>query len=1496
MKEDFVHLHTHSDFSQLDGAAKLEDIVETVAGRGNPAVAITDHGTMRGLHSLAKSSTEHDIKPIYGVEFYVCRDMKRKGLTKEEKDRITDGIAKKDRKEAVKAYEERQGIRDRWHVTAWAETDEGLRNLYRLTSAAYADGFYWRPRIDLDALFAHSEGIMIGTGCAIGILSAHARAGRHKRARKIADELFDVFGERLFFEFMPHDQDFQREANKAVLSAAKRYGGDSGGLLITQDAHYIKPEHAKHHDVLLCIGTGKFVSDPKRFAFEGDEYFLKTRDELRADMLARHGYIPEGLVDLALDNTVLLAERCEAKVEIDPLKCLLPPVELPAGMKSSFVWLKRLCVEGWSWRRIIERARGFAKREGLTGADGLKVYSDRLREELAIIRNRAFEDYFLIVWDLISFARREGIAVGPGRGSAVGSLVSYLLGITSMDPIEHHLLFERFITADRIDMPDIDMDFEDRRRGEVIAYLFDKYGHDKVSQIATVGRFQAKQALKDVGRVLEVPFNTMNSITDLLGEMDGDILGTLATSDMMKKFNRKHPEVIEHAVALEGLAKTLGIHAAGVVTSPVPLTDVLPLEIRNKAGVEGGVKVTALDMRGVQDLGLLKLDILGLRTLSVVREASELIADRHGVELDLEEVDYHDPKVLRGFTDHDFLGIFQFDTPTADAATAGVDFVNFESIVTMNALNRPGTARTGLDRLYLDRLSNPELAKVDLYHPKVSRATKDTLGVMVYQEHIIRILKEVGGFAPSKADGIRKKIGKSVGAEELEPYREAWIEGCREATPDLPEDVAHQLWSDICQFGGYAFNKCVTGDTRLYRAGRNHHQGNILTVKELFEIQGAATPMGSKFRSGKARILQMDDDLRVRPGQVLAVFDSDFQRVFRITTESGRQVKATKAHRFFTSEGYRSVAKLCPGDKLAIMGEREGYRRKGNQTDRAKGKTYETGGPGVPEGEDNPAWIDGRDLAFREAKKEVEERSLGCCERCGVSHCKRFEYAHIRSLESFWGDYLRYNSADNIKYLCNSCHKKLDYQKGERVKAWAKGRPIEFDEIISIEYVGIEQTFDIKMGTSGHNFIANEIVSHNSHATAYSAIAYWSMYLKTHYSIEFYCALLRNEPKLPKVQEIVSHVKSQGIQVLQPDVNTSRVGFTIDGHDQIRGSLVDIKQLGAKAAETIVAAQPFEGVADFMDRVNRKAVTRRAIKALAQAGALDAILPNVKWFLGHIDELWKKANRKAFVSWLAAELDEHADDEPDFTEEERALEAAMVTPITYGMHPFEAYGDFIAANVPVELTDFSSENFVEEHDQCFIGGVIADMSTKKPPEGGTVAYLFLEGPTGARVRVRVEATDYEHFHPVIEGGIGTPVVAYVTNNPAYQLTGAALLVDLDEYRRKLDTGEELSVWEKIIRGRHPAVDREWESKAARRGAFLPVKKLRAVRAYGVVASLRVKYDKRGEEMAFFNLVCHAETIRIIAFASVWCFFSGEIETGKFVSLDLKFEGDAFFLV
>lgn len=1220
--EDFVHLHLHSDFSQLDGAAKLEDIVEAAAKRGNPAIAVTDHGTMRGIHALAKSSAEHGIKPIYGVEFYVCRDMNRRGLTKEEREGHTDGLPKKAHKDAIKELEEREGIRERWHLTAWAETDEGLRNLYKLTSAAYTEGFYYKPRIDIELLARHSEGVMIGTGCAIGVLAHNERVGRRRRARQIADQLFDVFGDRLFFEFMPHDEEFQTIANKAILRHAKRYGARSGGLIITQDAHYISPDDAKHHEVLLCIGTGGYMSNPDRFKFVSDQFFLKSRDELRADMLAFHPYMREGLVELALDNTVALSERCEAKVELDPLKCLLPPVDLPAGVANSFVFLKSLCVEGWKWRRIPERAREFARREGLPESEGIKIYSARLREELAIIRNRSFEDYFLIVWDLIAHARGEGIAVGPGRGSAVGSLVSYLLGITAMDPIEHHLLFERFITADRIDMPDIDMDFEDQRRAEVIGYLFDKYGHDKVSQIATVGRLQAKQALKDVGRVLEVPFSTMNAITDLLGESEGDILETLATSDMMKKFNKKHPGVIEHAVALEGLTKTLGIHAAGVVTSPVPLTDIVPLEVRNKSGGEG-VKVTAFDMRGVQDLGLLKLDVLGLRTLSVVREARELIEDRHGVELDLEEVNYSDPTVLARFTDHDFLGIFQFDTPTADSATAGVDFVGFETIVTMNALNRPGTARTGLDRLYLERLSDPELVKTDIYHPKVSKATRDTLGVMVYQEHIIRILKEVAGFAPSEADKIRKKIGKSVGAEELEEYREAFIEGAREATSDLEEDVAQQLFTDICQFGGYAFNK--------------------------------------------------------------------------------------------------------------------------------------------------------------------------------------------------------------------------------------------------------------------------------SHATAYSAIAYWSMYLKTYYPIEFYCALLRNEPKLPKVQEIVSAVKARGIQVLQPSVNTSRVGFTIDPDDQIRGSLVDIKQLGAKAAESIVEGQPFKGIADFLDRVDRRAVNKRSVKSLAQAGALDEILPNSKHFLVELETLWKKAGRKTFPEWLEDELAEHADDFPDFTPEERALEAALVTPITYGMHPIEAYADFIEEHVPVELLDLGVDDFVDVFKQGYIAGVIADMSTKKPPEGGTLAYLFIEGPTGKRVRVRVEASDFEYFHTVIEAGVGAPIVAYVVNNPRFNLTGAAFMVDLDEYRRKLDAGEELSIWEKTLRGRHPAVDHEWESKGARRAAFLPVKKLRSVRAYGVVTSLRTKFDKRGEEMAFFNLVCHAETIRVIAFASVWCFYSAQIETGKFVALDLKWEGDAFFL-
>lgn len=818
--DDFVHLHTHSDFSQLDGCGKVKGFIEVAEERNHRAIAFTEHGTMRGIHDLAKHTQDKSIKPIYGIEFYVSPDMNARGLSDEDKAAVIGDLKpnSKEAKALVRETESTRGIRDRWHLTVWAQTDEGLKNLYKLSSMAWLDGFYYKPRIDLATLMEHGDGLHVATGCLSSPINQRVIAGRTKRALAEADLLHERFGENLWLEVMPHDIPVQRDCNEFMLKLRDRYG--TPNLLATQDAHYVARGDAEAHEVLLCIGTGTVMSNPERFKFDGDEFYFRTRGEMSDAFERHHPGFKERHIKEALDNTMRLADSCTAQIELDRFKCILPPVNLPEKFHGDeWGYIKELCRMGWEWREIPERAARYGKRERMDTHDAVKIYRDRLLKELRVFRARKVVPYFLIVDDLYKWARSKAIAYGPGRGSSAGSLVSFLLGITSVDPIEHDLLFERFLSPGRIDMPDIDMDFEDVRRGEILDYLRERYGHENVAQITTVGGMKAKQCVKDVARVFEVPYVESNDATSEI-DNDAGVDDSFDNSRALRAFNKKFPHVREFASKLEGMNKNVGVHAAGIVTSPIPLTDIVPLEWRKSKSDKNAARVvvTALDMKGVQDRGLLKLDVLGLRTMTVLRMSAEAIAENpegdmvqynplrlNGDKID-SEIDMDEPCIMEGFTEHDFVGVFQFDSVSADNVTKGATFKSFADVAAFNALNRPGTTRSGMAEEYVLRMKKPERIGRTKYHEYIKDITKKTLGVLLFQEQVIETLVKVGGFSPGDADELRRKIGKSEGEEALLPYRDKFITGARKLNEGMTHEVAEKLFSDISRFGAYGFN------------------------------------------------------------------------------------------------------------------------------------------------------------------------------------------------------------------------------------------------------------------------------------------------------------------------------------------------------------------------------------------------------------------------------------------------------------------------------------------------------------------------------------------------------------------------------------------------------------------------------------------------------------------------------------------------------------------
>ena len=613
----------------------------------------------------------------------------------------------------------------------------------------------------------------------------------------------------MYLELQPHAIDIQGDANQLIMKLFERYGGEAP-LLATQDAHYVNQSDHVHHDCLLCIGTGANVMDADRFRFDGDEFHFKGRKEMLKSFRRNHS-LPDSAVKAALDNTVEFSERCNAVVEVDYKKALLPDPGIPKKYGGdAFLYMKDLCLDGWEWRQIKKRAKRRAHALGLSMRASVDIYRQRLLSELRTLKSLKFHPYFLVVHDIYREARERRIMTGPGRGSAGGSLVAFLLGITSVDPIEHDLLFERFINPGRKDYPDVDMDFQDDRRDELIEYMVGKYGREKVAQIATIGKLKGKQVFRDVSRILKVPLFEVDKVAPSILEKpkhapdEFDCIPQSFQLEALKEFDRKYPKVQPVATALEGRAKTLGIHAAGVVVSPVDLRDITPLEVRTSKDKK--IIVTALDMEKVAAVGLVKYDFLALKTLTVVRHGLDQVERRKGVSIDMESIDFdlEDEETLQAFTDQDFVGVFQFDSASARSACKGVAFERFADIATMTALNRPGPAEAGALSAFKERKADRRKIR-DEYHPVVSEITEDTLGVLCYQEHITKIFQRCGGMSLAEADNVRKAIGKKLAKSEIEKYRSRFVDESLKIGMD--EETSNRLMTAMIFFSGYAFNK-----------------------------------------------------------------------------------------------------------------------------------------------------------------------------------------------------------------------------------------------------------------------------------------------------------------------------------------------------------------------------------------------------------------------------------------------------------------------------------------------------------------------------------------------------------------------------------------------------------------------------------------------------------------------------------------------------------------
>jgi DNA polymerase-3 subunit alpha len=768
----FVHLHVHSEYSLLDGACRVDTLCEKTANEGAPGIALTDHGVMFGAVEFYDAAKDKGLTPIIGCEAY---------------------IAPRGRFEKT--------VRDENHVTLLAASDVGYKNLTTLISKGFLEGYYYKPRIDLDLLAAHNEGLIVLSGCMSSLVSAPLLKNDYETAKKNAKTFGEIFGDRFYIEIMRHGMPEEDVINAGLIKIARELNYP---LVATNDSHYLTQGDAQAHDVLLCIGTGKTVQDTSRMKFFSDQFYVKSATEMR-ELFAD---IPE-----ACDNTLEIVKRIDIKI---PKKVFyLPdypvpktPAEDVAGVLAASAGAsatveidpnREIPMSAEDYLRLVCE-QGFVARYGVERATTDAALRERLEYELGVINTMGFASYFLIVWDFIKYARDRDIPVGPGRGSAVGSVVSYCLRITDLDPIKFGLIFERFLNPERISMPDIDTDFCVERRDEVIRYVIDKYGKDRVAQIVTFGTMAARAAIRDAGRALGVPLPDVDRVAKLVpsgptGLTIPQALKQIPELGVLYNHDPQIRKLLDTAASIEGLARNASTHAAGVVISKNPLTDHVPLLKIGDDGVN-----TQYDMNMVERVGLLKMDFLGLRNLTVMKAAMDEIRRTVTPDFDIATVRDDDAKTYEMISRGETLGMFQLESEGMKRVCVELKPSHIGDIIALVALYRPGPMEW-----IPDYIAAKHGRKVPSYiHPKLEPILAETYGIAVYQDTVMKIARDLAGFSMGQADELRKVVGKKL-KDQIPRYRQKFLDGC--ADNDIPNDIAERIFAFIEPFAGYGFNK-----------------------------------------------------------------------------------------------------------------------------------------------------------------------------------------------------------------------------------------------------------------------------------------------------------------------------------------------------------------------------------------------------------------------------------------------------------------------------------------------------------------------------------------------------------------------------------------------------------------------------------------------------------------------------------------------------------------
>ncbi|PIR88241.1 MAG: DNA polymerase III subunit alpha [Candidatus Harrisonbacteria bacterium CG10_big_fil_rev_8_21_14_0_10_45_28] len=1459
----FVHLHTHSHYSLLDGMSKIAELVKKAKADGQTSLAVTDHGNLYGAIELYKEATKAGIKPILGVEAYIapgdCRE-KNGG-----------------------ASEERY-----YHLVLLAKNETGWKNLIQLVTKSNLEGFYYKPRMDKAMLREHSEGLIALSGCLGGELSQALLNNRVEDAEAVAKEYQEIFGkENYFIEVGKHPAIPDSEKVEAgLVGLAERLGID---VVATRDSHYLEKEDRPVHDILLCIQTGRTMEDEKRFKLE-DEFHFSTQEEMTNDF----AFLPE-----AIDNTTKIADMCNVELELG--KILLPKFAVPSdGDKPRPDESGRETEDGKDSVEFLKNLVSKKIGARYDNPEDEKVVA-RMEYELRVIGEMGFADYFLIVQDFINWSKERGIVVGPGRGSAAGSIISYILGITDLDPLKYDLLFERFLNPSRIQMPDIDIDIADTRRDEVFGYLTEKYGESHVAHIITFGTMAARAAIRDVGRALNIELPFCDHLAKLIPfgkNLEQSLKIVPELYDLYKKDN-KAKQIIDAAKRLEGVARHASVHACGTVIGADPLTDRVPLQYSPQ---KDNIIVTQFEMHAIEDLGLLKMDLLGLKNLTIIENALRLIEDKSGEKIDISKIPLDDRKAFELFQQADTVGVFQLESGGMRRYLKDLKPTELEDIIAMVALYRPGPME--LIPSYIARKFGKE--EVSYIHPRLEPILKNTYGIGIYQEQMMRIASDMAGYSLAEADTLRKAIGKKI-KKLLDQQEEKLVSGL--IANGIPEATAKRIWDLFPPFARYGFNRCLTGDTLI----QDIKSGRLISIDQLRKNRGLMNSTVSLNESSK----------KIYSNKIVEVIENGKKPVFEIRLQSGRTIKATGNHPFLTSGGWRllkdidlkekiatprtlpsaTTPVLAEEHKLAVLGyliaegnlchphgfyfyskseaelsdyisSLEMFKNTTATLNRAKSAvSVYSKRTDVKYPSEAVEWI--RSLGIygkRATEKEFPDIVFGLSnEQLAIVLAKYFQgdgcisrrkYAEIffatsskklssqiqhlllrfGILSSIRNKKFKYRGLikpgfvvyvsryDNIEKFLNAV---IPHLVGEKLneakkvmlqhpiingslKTWvARGSKdvipvtlalsamreavsannipfraatrqygfaehllfsdkrkigvlretvnyfsqafssatcrrlansdIYWDGVASVTPVGAEPTYDLSM-EKDHNFVANDIFVHNSHAASYAMIAYRTAYLKANYPVEFMTALFNADSgDVERIAYLIGECKKMKIEVLAPDVNKSSSVFTPEGKN-IRFGMAAIKNVGNAIVEAIVEERTksgeFENFTGFVTRVKHKDLNKKSLESLVKCGALDCfgierntLLENIEAITKFIQTARKElASNQAnlfgnvFDSNISTSALDLKPAKPATGKEKLAWEKELLG-LYVSEHPLQLAMEQIAGTKSTPIREMLAERSTSRSYR--LAGMIASMKSIITKTGKPMAFVKLEDLSGS---------------------------------------------------------------------------------------------------------------------------------------------------------------------